>query len=236
MRREDGLRPIAIPSAFRKVYARVFVSRFRPQLRAAAGPHQFGAMTPDGARGVACPLRDHCASDAQLYMRTDIANAFNQADRQATLSGLAKAHPLLEAGQYAWLRHPTQAVLTAPRGGRRAMTTDVGIPQGDPLSSLAFSLLIAGPLAELNTPDSTAVAYADDTVLIAAPAHMGPALHRWEALLRPLGLALNRDKCELWSPGELALPPALTSDYPHVRVSSRGFRVCAASPGQGRCC
>ena len=143
----ESLRPIAIPSVFRKVYARIFVTRFRPQLRDAAGPHQFAAMTRDGARGIACTLRQHQTSDApaQLYMRTDIANAFNQADRQATLSSLAKAHPLLEAGQYSWLRHPTQAVLTAPRGGRRVMTTDVGIPQGDPLSSLAFSLLVAGP-------------------------------------------------------------------------------------------
>ena len=222
----EGLRPIAIPSVFRKVYARVFVSKFRPQLREAAGPHQFGAMSPDGARGIACALRDRCTSIAQLYMRTDITNAFNQADRQATLASLARAHPLLEAGQFAWLRHPTQAVLTAPSGGRRVMTTDVGIPQGDPLSSLAFSLQLAEPLAELNTPDHAAVAYADDTVLIAGPEHMHTALHRWEELLRPLGLTLNRDKCELWNPGELPLPPALTSAYPHVRVSHRGFRVC----------
>ena len=48
----EGLRPIAIPSAFRKVYARVFVAKFCPQLREAAGPHQFAAMTRDGARSI----------------------------------------------------------------------------------------------------------------------------------------------------------------------------------------
>ena len=159
-------------------------------------------------------------------MRTDIANVFNQADRQATLDSLATAHPLLQASQFAWLRHPTQAVLTAPKGGRRIMTTDVGIPQGDPLSSLAFSLLLAKLLATLNTPESAAVAYADDTVLIAAPAHMTAALRLWEERLHPVGLTLNRDKFELWSPDGLDLPTDLTTDYPHVKVTSRGFRVC----------
>ena len=132
----------------------------------------------------------------QYYVRTDIANAFNQADRQATFDSLATAHPLLQAGQYAWLRHPTHAVLMARQGARRLLVTDVGIPQGDPLSSLAFALLLAKPLATMNTHESAAVAYADDAVLITAPDHTADTLQRWESLLAPLGLALNRDKLQ----------------------------------------
>ena len=54
-----GLRPIAIPTVFRKTYAKVFVAKFRSELQDAAGPHQFSAMSRDGARNIASVLRDH---------------------------------------------------------------------------------------------------------------------------------------------------------------------------------
>ena len=197
-----SLRPIAVPSAFRKVYARSCVARFRPDLHEASGPYQYAAMRADGCRHIATALRNCRSPDAspRLFLRTDIQNAFNQADRQSTLDSLASAHPLLQASQYAWLRNPSHAFMQAGHGGRRHLTTDAGIPQGDPLSSLAFTLLLAAPLQTLNSDSVTAVAYADDVVLVATPDAMAEALPRWQRLLGPLGLTLNLDKLQLWEP------------------------------------
>ena len=69
--RADGLRPSAVPTIFRKAYARVFVAKFRSQLCEAVGAHQFAAMSRDGARNIPCALRDHrtSAAKSQLYVR-----------------------------------------------------------------------------------------------------------------------------------------------------------------------
>ena len=48
----DGtsLRPIAIPTVFRKGFARICVAKFCPELQETAGPHQYAAMCADGGR------------------------------------------------------------------------------------------------------------------------------------------------------------------------------------------
>ena len=223
-----SLRPIAVPTAFRKVYARVCVMKFRTELKEASGPFQYAAMQADGCRNIALALRHSrsVAGEDQVFLRTDINNAFNQADRQATLDSLALAHPLLQASQYAWLRHPTHAFLPAWQGGRRQMCTDVGIPQGDPLSSLAFTILLAGPLQALNSPSVTAVAYADDVVLVGSPDAITEALSAWQRLLEPLGLTVNLDKLQLWNPGGLPIPQTMQDAFPNLSQCERGFRIC----------
>ena len=223
-----SLRPIAVPSAFRKVYARSCVAKFRLELHEASGPHQYAAMRADGCRNIATTLQTCRSSGASpsLFLRTDIQNAFNQADRQATLDSLASAHPLLQASQYAWLRNPSHAFMQAGQGGRRHLATDAGIPQGDPLSSLAFTLLLAAPLKALNNESVTAVAYADDVVLVATPDAMPEALPKWQRLLAPLGLTLNLDKLQLWNPDSLPVPPAFLASYPHMAQCEQGFRIC----------
>ena len=124
------------------------------------------------------------------------------------------------------LRHPTHAFLAAWEGGRRELVTDVGIPQGDPLSSLAFSLLLAPPLRETTSLETTAVAYADDAVLITCTAHVASALQQWQDLLRPLGLTLTFDKLGMWSPDGHAVPGDLHAACPGLRVTAQGFRIC----------
>ena len=139
----DAVRPIAVPSVFRKVYARATLARHRNALSEATGPHQYAAMTKDGARLIASHLRRHQeTSSKDVYLRTDIHNALNEVDRQKVLQALEAAHPLLAASQFSWLHRPSHAVMSTAQGTRRTLTTHQGIPQGDPLSSLTFG---AGP-------------------------------------------------------------------------------------------
>ena len=222
-----SLRPIAMPTASRKVYARATVARFRTELQEASGPFQYAAMRA-GCRSIATALRHLRAPQhtPQCFLRTDIYNAFNQASRQVTLDSLASAHPLLQASQYAWLRHPSHAFLPTCQGGRRHLTTDVGIPQGDPLSNLAFTLLLAASLHSIKSDSVQAVAYADDVVLVASPADLVAALPWWQRLLEPLGLTLSLNKLELWNPAATPVPQSFFDAYPNLTCCEQGFRIC----------
>ena len=168
-----AVRPIAIPSVHRKVLAKTTVAAFHGELQAAAGPAQHAAMASNGTLRMAQRVQTHLRREHRdcIYIRTDIQNAFNEVDRQAALDALERAHPTLAAMHFAWLHQPTTAVMQANSGVRSLLTTHAGIPQGDPLSSLAFGLVLAQPLAQMQTlPRCDPWAYADDTVIACPPA------------------------------------------------------------------
>ena len=224
----DAIRPIAVPSVFRKTYARATLAQHRPALSEATGPHQYAAMTKDGARLIASHLRHHqrATSAPTVYLRTDIQNAFNEIDRQQVLSSLEAAHPLLAASQFPWLHRPTQAIMQGDSGTRRVLSTHKGIPQGDPLSSLTFAVALAQPLQVMAARGFQPFAYADDTVLAAEADHTGEALQEWQVQLDRLGLRLNKAMLQLWNPGQHDLPIAVQEQDPGLQSSDQGFVVC----------
>ena len=113
--RGASLRPIAIPTVWRKVIGRATVGHFRDVLRHAAGEFQYAAMTPDGGARMAAATRWQAqASQDRVFVRTDIQNAFNEIARQSVYEALSHASPLLAATQFAWLCRPTVAVLDNP--------------------------------------------------------------------------------------------------------------------------
>eukprot|EP00971_Amphidinium_carterae_P223039 4425860-Amphidinium_carterae.2 len=77
-----------------------------------------------------------------VFIQVDIENAFSSASRQSTLAALHDCAPELALSQQSWLCVPAQAVMSQPQGNRVVLTTSNGIPQGDPLSSLAFACLL----------------------------------------------------------------------------------------------
>ena len=107
----SAIRPIAVPTSFCKVCAKVCVATYRAELREAAGPHQHAAMCRNGALLMAQKVQQHLrlADRRTLYLRTDIRNAFNEVDRQATLEALQTSHPVLGLASHSWLHRPTTA-------------------------------------------------------------------------------------------------------------------------------
>ena len=142
----QALRPIAaiaIPSVWQKLVGRTTVNHFREVLQHAAGPSQYAAMTPDGGAKLAVATRWQVAAHPDhVFVRTDIHNAFNELGRSSFYEALLFASPLLAATQFAWLSRPSLAVLDHHGGAHQLLSTTTGIPQGDPLSSLAFALTI----------------------------------------------------------------------------------------------
>ena len=185
-------------------------------------------MTKDGARLIATHLRRHQSESgvAPVYIRTDIHNAFNEVDRGQVLQSLETAHPLLAASQYPWLHRPSQAVMHAPEGTRRLLSTHQGIPQGDPLSSLTFAVTLARPLQTMADRGYQPFAYADDVVLAAPADHTGTALREWRDQLGCIGLRLNQKKLHFWNPGLHDILLNVQENYPDLQISAHGFVVC----------
>ena len=223
----EAIRPIAVPTAFRKCYARACIAMHRAALSEAAGPHQYAAMTRDGARLVATHLRNHSRqAGPRVYIRTDIRNAFNEIDRQHVLDTLQRTHPVLGAAQFSWLHRPSHAVIHCQEGTRRMLSTHLGIPQGDPLSSLTFAAALAPALQHMHEHDNKPFAYADDTVLTATPDGAMEAIRAWQEQLRRIGLSLNADKLQVWNPARAVLPPELERAFPSLQISTEGFVMC----------
>ena len=72
--RSDQVRPIAVPTTMRKLYARCAVLRWKRVFALAVGPHQYGCMKPNGA--AVCARQARCAAEARgdhhCFARTDI--------------------------------------------------------------------------------------------------------------------------------------------------------------------
>ena len=220
---------MAIPSIWRKMVGRATVNHFREVLQHAAGPSQYAAMTPDGGARLAAATRWQAAAHPDhVFIRTDIHNAFNELGRSSVYEALSFASPLLAATQFAWLSRPSLAVLDHYGGTHQLLSTTTGIPQGDPLSSLAFALTIARPLQELqaNHPTARAVAYADDVLLDSPAPDSHRVLNAWHDLIGSIGLRLNPSKTVVWSPTVTVIPPRLAEACPTATFCTDGLLLC----------
>ena len=225
----DSLRPIAIPSIWRKVIGKTTVGHFRVELRHAAGSNQYAAMTSDGGARMAAQTRWQAHSQHDIvFVRTDIQNAFNEVSRHAVFEALSYASPLLAASQYAWLSRPSVAVLEHADGHNSSLLTTSGIPQGDPMSSLAFAVTLARPLRALaeDHPDSLAVAYADDMLLSAPSSVIHRVINTWQDAISRIDLSLNQSKVAVWAPRLDAMPPRLAEACPFATFASDGVVLC----------
>ena len=223
------VRPIAIPTAFRKIAAKTAIATFREEIRTAAGETQHAAMCPQGAVRMTQKVQLHLqGSDTDcVYIRTDIRNAFNEVHRQSAIDALHTAHPHLADLQHSWLHRPSVAVLQAQEGIRRTFLTRTGTHKVTPLSSLTLALVLAHPSQRVQElPQCSLLAYADDTIL-ACPARVAQEyLIAWRDALATCGLTLNMAKLQVWNPHEVPLPQAFRDMFPAASYTTQGFRVC----------
>ena len=116
----------------------------------------------------------------------------------------------------------------SPDGTRTALFTQEGIPQGDPLSSLAFAIALSPHLRELaHSGLATPFAFADDVMMVASPSTALEALTLWERLLLPTGLSITPAKLAVWARTDCAHVSALLQGhYSQATVSSEGVTLC----------
>ena len=107
------------------------------------------------------------------------------------------------------------------------LVTHSGIPQGDPISSLTFGLVLAERLRKLQElPQCAPAAYADDTVIACPPDVVLEYMQAWRDSLATVGLTLNWHRLHIWSPHQLDLPIDFQTAFPDAQYTTDGFKVC----------
>ena len=225
----SSARPIAVPTAFRKLIAIVLLHHWHPTVTAHVSPHQFGAGTRDGSLLFAASLRSRVdlPGASSVYIRTDVSNAFGSLHRCRVLTEAEALDPRLAQALGPWLARPSHAFLRTDTGLRAHLVSERGIPQGDPLSSFTYCLAIAQALRTTNAlPDTSCLAYIDDGIICTSAARAGHAFLHWAEALRDLGLTLNADKTSVWAPDLPELPHSLSSMIPSNCFTTAGLKVC----------
>ena len=137
-----GLRPIAIGSVFRRIAAKIAVSNVSAAIGAELRPAQLGVATRNGCEAAVHAVRAYITDAARssqptVIIKLDVSNAFNSVRRDVMLetarARLTSIYPLV------WQAYSRASPLYI--GGSKIWSRS-GIQQGDPLSSLLFSLAI----------------------------------------------------------------------------------------------
>eukprot|EP00971_Amphidinium_carterae_P342166 6481375-Amphidinium_carterae.1 len=172
----------------------MLVTYHQDEARAFLGHRQHGIGVPNGISCFATKIAGLAeARQEYLFLQTDISNAFGMVHRDAVQQSLGECSASLAACSRAWLSREATGYVQVPGQQRHRITSSRGLQQGDPLSALAFSIVMEHAMRDLEHTlrrqsidldfDNLALAYIDDTVLC-MPQHAAEAvIVAWQAAL-----------------------------------------------------
>ena len=189
-----GLRPIAIGSTYRRIAAKVAVSKVSASIGEELRPAQLGVATSNGCEAAVHAIRAYVTDASSSHQHTvllklDVSNAFNTVRRDTMLEcarrRLPSIYPLI------WQAYRCDSPLYI---GDAKIWSRTGIQQGDPLSSLLFSVAIEDASREAGTDINTW--YLDDATIGGSLGQVTDAIPRVLRQLEERGLQVNSSKCE----------------------------------------
>ena len=198
-----GLRPIAIGSVFRRVAAKVAVGSVSARIGAELRPAQLGVATRNGCEAAVHAVRAYAAdaassSEPTVLVKLDVSNAFISVRRDSMLetvrTRLPSIYPLV------WQAYCSDSPLYIGDSKIRSRT---GIQQGDPLSSLLFSLAIDSVSKGITTDIN--IWYLDDATIGGPVEEVTNNIQRIKSQLGEKGLQINSRKSEAVLLGTAAL-------------------------------
>eukprot|EP00971_Amphidinium_carterae_P223937 4443567-Amphidinium_carterae.2 len=205
------IRPISIPTVYRKVTAHICLHVQMPEVTARVAKEQFGLKRKDGCEEMRNAVLEISTTRPEWNLfKTDIANAFNAAGRAQLLEGMQTFHPLHAAMSQHWLRVPSLSAVRLESREYAVLSTTHGVPQGDPMSVMAFCIsmqLVSDAFWRILEEHVMApheicqiFGYIDDYVLAVAPGSEHLVLTAWHDALAQHGFSLNAQKTQVWSP------------------------------------
>eukprot|EP00971_Amphidinium_carterae_P139637 2766372-Amphidinium_carterae.1 len=148
------------------------------------------------------------ASPDLLFIKSDIVNAFGTVHRAAVQDALSACIPSLSQCSRSWISREATGFIQPPHCERRRIVSVRGLQQGDPLSAMAFALVIELAFRHLEQTlkhqghemdySTTILAYIDDTVLGGPQQTAEVFMNAWQASLLKMGMQLNVDKTVLY--------------------------------------
>lgn len=198
-KKNNGVRPIAIGSIFRKVIGAAIATAIKPDLKDFFTPCQYGVGVEGGAETVVQGLRVfQPLNNRNTVVGIDFTNAFNSVDRCVIAKEVADHFPLLKTWFSLCYGKPSQLLVR----GQPPIESSRGVQQGDPLGPFFFSLALQPVLEAVSSPECCVLAYLDDVHLCGPPAVVAKAAIAVRTAAAAIGLSSNIDKC--WSTEDLS--------------------------------
>lgn len=209
-KKQGGIRPLACGNTLRRLVSKCLCFVSKEKIRKVLAPHQVGVSVPGGAEVItheAKNIRELLLSSDNYkdhgYLKIDFENAFNRLSRQAIYEELTKEfQELLPYFNWCYANH------TSLYFGKFKVSSEVGVQQGDPVGPFFFSLVLRKlinriqdkfPCLNLNRW------YLDDGNLAGDFKSLSQVLELIDIEGPPLGLFLNRSKCQVY--GFRSQPP-----------------------------
>ena len=191
-KKDGGLRPIAVGVTLRRLVAKAAASIATTACAPLLIPFQLGVGVRGGAEAAIHAARHYLEtkSDDRAFVKLDFTNAFNSIRRDCVLEAVARDFPDLLP--YVLAAYGSPSILWM---GDRALSSEEGVQQGDPLGPLLFCLTIQPLLKGCGCEFVTG--YLDDVGLGDTLPRLAACIPSLEADASALGLSLNHAKCEI---------------------------------------
>ena len=138
IKKDGGLRPIAISNLLRRLTSKLVASSLSQKAAAYLAPHQLGVGVRGGCEAILHTTRQVLDENPDLsLLQGDLVNAFNLADRDATFREVEEFFP--ECLSWVLTSYQNTSLL---QFGSTTILSERGYHQGDPIASLLFSLLL----------------------------------------------------------------------------------------------
>ena len=211
-----AIRPILIGMIWSKLLSHLLLQPAKSDLEPFLKHRQFGIGTPQGGLAMTTAIKAHLEQNPDHVVAClDFKNAFGTIDRPTCIKALRELCP----HQPAWLDAvhvllSWPALVVNPAENHLAKTYD-GLPQGDPLSTLIFSLSMTEILHKAvrqTTSEVTILSYIDDTTLLGPADEVSQTIQALPRALAGTGLSLQTQKTQVWAPRE-----AQILNHPHLK-------------------
>ena len=194
-KKDGGLRPIAVGSVYRRIAAKVAAAAVSRQIGDQLRPIQLGVATKNGCEAAVHAVRAYtheyeATDEDRILVKLDVSNAFNSVRRDAMLEAVQTRAPAIYP--LVWQGYSNSAPLFI---GESKILSQTGIQQGDPLSSLLFSLTV-DPAARAADTDIN-VWYLDDGTLAGSSPSVISSVQQIKTKMEKVGLNISATKCEV---------------------------------------
>ena len=229
LKKNGGVRPIAVGEVLHRLTPSLKMSHvsYPSSGYGILIPPSTWCCIPGGSESIIHVVNLHLSSNIpssdKPTLLIDFANALNSIDRSLMFSSIRQRLPSLSA----WFE---SCYGSAPifYYKDRSLASCSGVQQGDPLSPLGFALTLQ-PLIELLSSSVPSLRlnlwYLDDSIISGDLNSLHQAMNLIESSGPSRGLHLNRSKCLLSLPQDLALP---TNPLPpEIPTSTSGFTLLA---------
>jgi len=212
-----GVRPIACGSVIRRLAAKGACYALADKLAKAVGPIQFAVGRSAGTEKVHKLLTALSEWNPEAtFLKLDFKNAYNCTLRSAVHAGVRSRFPELAVLADTLCPEETHHYWFGADECSRRIRAVRGVDQGCPMSAALFAIAIASPLEELQAelravdPNAVVLSYLDDIYIVIKPDEVDTALKAARTLFLPVGVVLNDQKTQAWTPrGFTPLPEGI---------------------------